>query len=359
MPALILDRRSRPARLVQQFWRHCAGETGHWVSWLERPAATFTAELMARRVRQRPDPPARPFLVSVGNLRLGGTGKTPVVAALARDLARRGLAGAILTRGYGSSLAGPLRVAADDILAADEARLLATLVPGWPVVQSRNRAAGLGLLREDEIRPDIVILEDGYQTAGVPRHLDVLILDHWRTVDGVVAPAVGWVMPFGPYREPATAAERADVWLLEAEPRELPGMLGAVRDRPLLLFRRQTHLAGELARKPGTGWGAVSGIARPESFESMCTEIMGEEPRLLARFDDHHTYRHRDVKGLLDAGRKAGVTTWLTTRKDWVKLVVLWSPDIPLLVVDLEIVWEGEKTLPDLVEERFLKAAVG
>ena len=91
------------------------------LSWTEGLHARF----MARRVAARAAPPEDVFVVSVGNIALGGTGKTPVTLALARDLDRRGRRGAILTRGFGSRLKGPLPVDAGNGLAGDEARLMA------------------------------------------------------------------------------------------------------------------------------------------------------------------------------------------------------------------------------------------
>jgi tetraacyldisaccharide-1-P 4'-kinase len=129
------------------------------------------------------------------------------------------------------------------------------------------------------------------------------------------------------------------------------------RRQSLLLFTRRSYLASPLAPDTGGNWGVLSGIARPESFENDCVQLAGHEPALIARFDDHHPYQSADVDRLLAAGRQAGVIAWLTTRKDWIKLAALWPTDIPLHVVELEIVWEGEKTLPDLVEERFKLAA--
>ena len=106
--------------------------------------------IQARRVGRRPAPPPDPWIVSVGNLALGGTGKTPVVAELARDLAAAGHTGCVLTRGYGSPLAGPLRVDADNPGAGDEARMMAQRLDSteWPVVQSRNRPRGLEFLKK-------------------------------------------------------------------------------------------------------------------------------------------------------------------------------------------------------------------
>ena len=119
---------------------------------LARLAGQLADRLTARRVAARRPPTADSLVVSVGNLRVGGTGKTPVTVALATDLAARGITGAIVTRGYGAAAAGPLVVAPDDPRAADEARLMARALTGrpWSVIQARRRlAASLGSGEED------------------------------------------------------------------------------------------------------------------------------------------------------------------------------------------------------------------
>ena len=191
----VLDLRSPPQRWLESVWRRAgsrntAAATGcepggparsPWWNWADR----LVDAIMAQRVARRHQPPERPLVVSVGNLALGGTGKTPVVVALAMDLAERGYRGAVLTRGYRSSLAGPVRVEADNVLAGDEARLMARSLAhqDWPVVQARRRRLGLDHIRDRWTDRDIVLVEDGHQTADLGRHLDVLLLDAW-TISG-------------------------------------------------------------------------------------------------------------------------------------------------------------------------------
>ncbi len=147
----ILDLRPRTVRLMSHLWGRGAPVRGRCT---DLPgsghlAARWTARLadgfIARRVAALRLVEPGPTIISIGNLALGGTGKTPVVAALADELAVAGWKGAVLTRGFGSSLAGPLTVAADNVLAGDEARLMAAALAArdWPVIQARRRALGL------------------------------------------------------------------------------------------------------------------------------------------------------------------------------------------------------------------------
>jgi len=411
---MILDRRSRASRFCTKFWQRWDERPSAVLRWLAGMTAAITGRAVARRVATRGQPPRFPFILSVGNLRVGGTGKTPVVLALARALAQRGHHGAILTRGYGSTQSGPLLVRADDPTAADEARLLAAELPEWPVVQARDRAAGLGFLTSSPTaslttflttttrspRLDLVILEDGFQTARVPRHLDVVILDRWRQEGGLITPETGWVLPWGPYREEATGAARAAIWLVEVDEetallremqpkgdregdseggneghseggregdgergREEPSRSvqarsvkwrghGSTAAVPVLPFRRRLTWSPGMDRSAWPPYGVVSGLARPEPFEHACAQNLGQQPRLVVRYEDHFAYTRHEVKWLLDAGNEAGVEAWLTSGKDWIKLNSHWPAEVPVNVPQLEIDWLNEETLPDLVEER-------
>jgi tetraacyldisaccharide 4'-kinase len=344
----VFDLRPWPVRLWSPSSRW--GGTGLAPAW----TGMLADRLVARRVHRRERPSDRVKVLSVGNLAFGGTGKTPVVAALARDLAARGHQGAILTRGYGSPLAGPLEVGPDTAAAGDEARMTAALLAGtgWMVLQARDRLAGLAALEDALPAGSVVILEDGHQTAGVGRHLDVVILDRWRQGPaGVLLPGTGPVMPLGPWRESAAGAARAGVWLIE-EPE--PPALGA-GGAAVTGFTRNLRLAatdGRPAGEPAAPWAALSGIARPERFESAVGDRMGRAPLLAIRCADHEAFGHRTRQRIFGALRAAGRPAVIMTAKDWIKLKEWWPDDLPALLALQDVAWTGAKALPDLVEER-------
>jgi len=320
--------------------------------------------LMARRVATRPAPPQRPLIVSVGNLALGGTGKTPVVATLARDLAEHGLAGCILTRGFGSALEGPLQVLPDNAAAGDEARLLAASLDAskWSVVQARRRERGLGLLQEQWPQLDVVILEDGHQTAGVGRHVDVVILDSWSVREGAtgrsVVPRTGCVFPLGPWRESARGAQRAAIWLLETdEAVPAQGTDGAT----VSTFSRTAALSATHATAPvpGGDWAVLSGIARPVAFEQAAGRLIGRDPLLAIRADDHQAYGPNLADRIATAVTAAGADSLLTTAKDWIKLENFWTAAIPVWTAELSIHWGQKNALPDLIRQRIALSGSG
>ena len=361
----ILDLRPKTVRLMSSLWGGGSPIRGQLAddpgsgSLPGRLAGRIADDLMVRRIGGRTKAQQGPLVVSVGNLALGGTGKTPVVTTLAAELADGGRTGAILTRGFGSPLAGPLIVEPENLLAGDEARMMAGALTGsgWTVVQARRRHRGLDFLLAKDPGLDIVIVEDGHQTARVGRDLDIVILDAWLLVSdaGVnhVRPLTGPVFPFGPWRESAAGAFRAGIWLLETEEVDLPGGAGG---QEVVTFQRRLTLrgpGGETAPDlSGKRPAVLSGIARPEAFESSLGRVMENEPILAVRCGDHARYAPRLVAEISGAVRGAGADFLVTTAKDWVKLEPFWGDAVPVLVADLQISWGSGKTLSAMVEER-------
>lgn len=361
----ILDLRPGKVRVMSRIWGRKPSVSGRMEGGPGTPhavarwAGQVADRFMGRRVAGRRLDEDGPSIVSVGNLALGGTGKTPVVATLAADLAEAGEQGAILTRGFGSPLAGPLTVEPGNVLAGDEARLmaLAMVSHSWPVVQARRRTRGLAFIRERYPETTVVIVEDGHQTAGLGRHLDVVILDGWTVTAGAddsrVDAVTGPVMPFGPWRESSAGADRAGIWLLETD-QEVPdaGSGGQAVTR----FERQITLYSPLGNprgdQPAGPCAVLSGIARPEGFEKTLEKKLDREPVLAIRCGDHVEYTPRLVTRITQAVREAKADFLVTTAKDWIKLEPFWPAGQEILVTDLTISWGRGKTLPELVGER-------
>jgi len=350
----------RPA-LEQQFSRRWGEENPHPVKGNPLSSLwTKTADaLIGRRVEGRPRPPSRPFVLSVGNLALGGTGKTPVIIALARDLARQGKTGCVLTRGFKSPLAGPLPVRPDNVLAGDEARLMSLQLAdqSWPVIQSRDRAQGFAYIMQEYPDLDYILIEDGHQTRNLGRHLDILILDRWVEAAGPHGPLLkavtAPVFPFGPYRESAKGARRAGILLVETA-QAIPstgrdGQATATYTRRVKLSPVNPGVTGPL---PQGGYAALSGIARPVPFEAGLEQATGRAPQVSVRLKDHQEYGPRLVGRVISEIDQDGPLPLVTTAKDWVKLEALWPAERMVFVADLELEWGQPNALPQLVRER-------
>ncbi|HUL02110.1 MAG TPA: tetraacyldisaccharide 4'-kinase [Gemmatimonadales bacterium] len=279
--------------------------------------------------------------VAVGNLSVGGAGKTPLAAWIAARFADRGIKPGILLRGYG----------------ADEPLVLARLVPGAVVVTDPDRMAGAARARA--AGAGVLVLDDAFQHLRVTRDLNIAV------VSAESAEAAPWTLPAGPWRESRHALGRAD-WLVVTRKRSSPDAAAALVER-LSAGRRElplsvAHLA--LAGFEGMQTGeahplgviaggrvlAAAGIADPASFAAQLA-AQGASVQLMA-YQDHHAYTAADVGALVRAGASADYV--VVTEKDAVKLRHLWPRDTPEpLVAQLHVSWERNGALL----ERALDAA--
>lgn len=306
-----------------------------WDAVLEARARRYADGRLASETLSRPT-------VSVGNVTVGGTGKTPFVLYLAERFLAEGRRPAILSRGYGrrsrevvvvSSGAGPA-VGPDE--GGDEPVLLARRLPEAIVVVAPRRSdAARAALR---FAPDLFVLDDGFQHLAVRRDLDLLLLDARDPFGGSRYP------PLGRLREPLSALKRADaiVWTHagDAPPPESAARIVArenpaapcftARDRASAFFDERGALA---AAVPGPAV-AVCGIARPDSFRATLAELR-VTPAAFLEFPDHHPYGSGDLRRIHQAAAATGASSLITTEKDAVKLS--GRAGLPLRVVRLSV----------------------
>ncbi len=313
-------------------------------------------------------------VVSVGNLTVGGTGKTPMVVYLARRLQESGLRPAVLSRGYRGSAEGAGGVVSDGgglLLSAaeagDEPWMIAGLLPGVPVAVGKDRfRAGRELQRR--FCPDVVLLDDGYQHLRLARDLDLLLLDAQAPLGN------GRIFPRGALREPASAAARADAVILtrvsgphDSLPAELANRR-SFRAKPLL---RAVHLprlrkilgpAGAPAAADrlaadlgGARVFAFSGIAANEAFQRSIEDLGGRTASARG-FADHHRYRPRERAELEKAAVRAGADLIATTEKDLARLEGQNPFSLPLAVVGVEMsLASGQEVLDRLLARKVLR----
>jgi tetraacyldisaccharide 4'-kinase len=292
-------------------------------------AAAGTLRRVAIRPWRAPVP-----VVCVGNLTVGGTGKTPVALWLGRFALAEGHRPAYLSRGYGGSETGPLRVDPDRHDAdavGDEPLLLAAVAPTW--IGADRVAAAKAAIADGA---DCLILDDGFQNPHLAKTFSLIVVDA----------AVGFgnrrVIPAGPCREPLAAGlRRADaVALIGADRHGLKKRLE--RHLPVAAARLVPH--ADAVRLSGRDVVAFAGIGRPEKFFDTLVEIGARVVRRFS-FDDHHPYVADDIQPILDTAfaRRAAV---VTTAKDAVRL----SPDQrqQVDVVSVEVAWDD----PDAIEAR-------
>jgi tetraacyldisaccharide 4'-kinase len=271
-------------------------------------------------------------VISVGNLSVGGSGKTPVVQRIAEILLEAGLPVAILSRGYRGSFSGEALVvsdgrgalSADAALAGDEPVMLARALPSAVVAVGAHRDR-VGRLVEQRFGTRVHVLDDGFQHLRLVRDLDVLCVDAADLGDRP--------LPAGRLREFASAAARADVILTNGSG-ALPARAFRLQRRVLGLF----DLAGR-ARTCSRPW-LVSGIARPERFHADAETRAG---RSVGRdiFPDHHAYSAAQWQSLVAKAKAAGADAIVTTAKDAVRLPP-GAAALPVLILGIAAEIEDE-----------------
>ena len=294
-----------------------------------------------RRLRPRPaGRGGRPWVVGVGNLEAGGTGKTPVVLDLARTFTAAGFRVAILLRGHGGALGVPPvhLVASDLVRASDETRLYAAALGDTPIVVARDRNAGLDLLRQDGAL-DLVLVDDAFQTAGLPVDRHLVLLDATSPLGN------GWLLPAGRLRQPAAALAGAQVLLFtRATTGEIPrhaaweahrraGRVFIAREE---IARLHTH-AGEPVDPEtlrGVGVASLCGIGRPRGYETALRAYgarWGFHLRRAVRVGDHAPLETA-LRKLTSRLEGLGCKHVVVTQKDACRLGPEWKE--PLLVAE-------------------------
>jgi len=291
------------------------------------------------RVKRLPMP-----VISVGNITMGGTGKTPAVLLLARELMTRGRRVAVLTRGYGGSLEGETRIVSDGETlllspaeAGDEPCLLASSLPGLMVVMGSDRYRA-GCLALNRLSPDCFILDDGFQHQRLGRDLDILLLDSTAPFSN------GWTVPAGFLREPPSASKRSDLVILtrcsgqQTLPDELPVTVPVCCSSHVLAGF--TPLAGGELRPfrqlEGKRVVAFCGIADPAAFFNS-VESCGVPLVATLAFPDHSVYGIREMEALGKLKQQSRADCLITTAKDAVKLLPYTTIICDCFVVKLEL----------------------
>lgn len=263
-------------------------------------------------------------VVSIGNLAVGGSGKTPVVAAVTRILQDMGERPAVLSRGYGrrsqaalvvvSEGRGPLVGVADS---GDEPQMLARALPGAALVVSADRYKA-GRWAETELHATVHVLDDGFQHVRLARDIDMLLVS--------AADLDEQVLPAGRLRESIDTASFADAVLVPGSAAERARVEAVVHASqvfevvPTSAALRRIHPFGDTIAPAAPGRVvAVAGIARPERFFASL-KSSGFDVADALTFRDHHWFDERDIERVEDAARAAGTLQVVTTEKDAVRL---------------------------------------
>ncbi len=299
-------------------------------------------------------------VISIGNLTVGGTGKTPMTIHLARRLRDMGFRVSVVSRGYkgrgekkGALVSDGTRILCDVATSGDEPHLMARLLGGVPVVVGAHRFAA-GRLALERFSPDVIVIDDGFQHQQLARDLNILLLDGGAPLGNTA------LLPRGRLREPPSALERADVVIFtrcdavdgDGRDRSIRHRIGS---RPTFRTTHRPvprgivpagHRLGSLNWSPSTHplpeWPAhrkvfaFSGLAHNSHFWESLPRL-GVQLTGSLGFDDHHPYRADDIRRIVGAARAAGCNCLITTEKDAVRLPGELRLPLDLAVAGVEI----------------------
>ena len=270
-------------------------------------------------------------VVSVGNISVGGSGKTPFVIALGELLKQRGIAFDVLSRGYGRNSTEIAVVEAGGTAAqfGDEPLLIARTLEA-PVIVGGDRYQA-GLLAEKQFSSKLHLLDDGFQHRRLHRDFDIVLLP---TED-----LTGSLLPVGHLREPATSLGRADAVVI-------------FEKQALSLSAKRTWPAHRRVELPAPGGRLVAfcGIARPRQFFDSL-KALGQEIAEAVAFGDHHRYQQPDIDRLLRLKNETGANGFITTEKDAVNLAGLARQLEPLQTARLRLELESpEQAISEMLQ---------
>jgi tetraacyldisaccharide 4'-kinase len=308
-------------------------------------------------------------VISVGNITVGGTGKTPMTIHVAGEIKRAGYQVAVISRGYkggaekhGGIVSDGRTLCMDAELAGDEPYLIAGRLKGVPVVVGKNRFAA-GMLAVEKFRPDVIVLDDAFQHLKLKRDLDLVLLDNRHPFGN------SQLLPRGILREPAASLARSTACILtrcktgadEATMSSEKMVRVLAPDRPVF---RSSHVpycyavnSGE--RKPFDAVAdfftakdfeeienrrafCFSGIARNDDFRQTVGEL-GLNVSGFLEFPDHHPYTEDDMSGILRQAGISGADLLITTEKDHVRIAQKAPLPMALIVVGVRVAFEDDQ----------------
>lgn len=318
-------------------------------------------------------------VISVGNITVGGTGKTPMTIYLAREIKQAGRRVAIVSRGYkggaerrGGVVANGTTICMDPLTAGDEPYMMACRLEGIPVIVGRNRFAA-GLLAIDHFQPDVIVLDDAFQHLMLRRDIDLVLIDAMHPFGN------GRMLPRGTLREPIAALGRASACILTRSNAAGAEALAVTRARVKLLvgnrpifeslqdpyfylvpggeqttlqavpdFPGSHDLVGIKSRKVF----GFSGIARNEDFQRTVKDL-GFNVTGFLEFPDHYFYSAADQKKIMRVAEESGAQRLITTEKDHVRLVGSGSWNTELVVVGVKASFrDGGQGLRSFIQAR-------
>jgi tetraacyldisaccharide 4'-kinase len=324
------------------------------------------------------------MVISVGNITVGGTGKTPMAVYLATMLKNEGYRVAVVSRGYGGKSSGTGGIVSDGEkillgadMAGDEPFMMAKQLRDIPIVVFSNRYQA-GLLAIEKFSPDIILLDDGFQHRKLKRDLNILLLDANHPFGN------GHLLPRGTLREPIAMIRRADIMILTRagnsvepgnsflEQLSKNGLEAFASHTPLFLSSHRPYLhsiifsgddkaEGNPASSPedpsilnNKSVFAFSGIAKNNDFRKSAASL-GCRISGYLEFSDHHEYSEKDFSEIMQAAMGNNAEMVITTEKDFSRIAGCFQWPLPLAVIGVSISIHEEKKFKELILKKIEK----
>lgn len=307
-------------------------------------------------------------VISVGNITVGGTGKTPMTIYVAQKLQQSGVRVAVISRGYkgsaescGGVVSDGRNLLMDSEQAGDEPYLMAGRLKNIPVIVGKNRFAA-GMLAIRKFQSEVIVLDDAFQHLKLNRDIDLILLDYTRPFGNT------HLLPRGILREPVTALRRATACILtrsptgpdEAASTTLAGIKTHMPDIPIFTSAHNPYMYTVKSGVP-TPFNAIShfivppdsdqikykkvygfsGIARNDDFQRTVATL-GFNPMGFFDFSDHHKYSRDDLEKMVRIAQEAGADCLITTEKDHARIAHQKPLSMDLVVVGVRIEFSGD-----------------
>jgi len=286
-----------------------------WLRGLSHVYQRCSASDQQKRLKKAMEPPLP--LISIGNITVGGSGKTPFVVWLAKALSKQGFQPVILCRGDGGKQKKPVLLthSSKANTVGDEAVLLKQLT-NCPVIAGKDRVRGAYMARH---HGNMIILDDGFQYKQLHRHCDIVLIPSEGIGNGCLIPA-------GPLREPPSALQRADIIVRSGDSDFTP--LSTAKEWHWQASNANFHDWMNCGYATPTHGIAITAIARPQRFiQSLQSQSIQLHDSYI--FPDHYTFTPSDINPLLAQQKPI-----ITTAKDAVKLREIWPKYVPLWVLE-------------------------
>jgi tetraacyldisaccharide 4'-kinase len=312
-------------------------------------AAFFRRKLYQKKkcfLKQLPVP-----VISIGNLAVGGTGKTPMTIYLAKLLREKHFFPAILSRGYGGTfekkggiVSNGNSILADSTQAGDEPLMMAKQLADIPLIVGHSRYRS-GLEAINNFGCNLIILDDGFQHLALFRNLNIVLMDAFKPVGN------GYLLPRGILREPLGALVDADAVIFTRSPTKKPPIAAEIlpflRELPLFWAEQDAYIDSAIAKSEeinaptlndlnGKKVYLFSGIARNDDFHQTITatkaQIVGHD-----MFGDHHRYTKNEIDTIIKAAIKAKADWLLTSEKDFARLMTPIQWPLPFAAIGVKV----------------------